>query len=102
MIQELEKVGKLVRKIEISCPQAGKLMKKVETGGTKVGELVKKIQMNEPKVRKVWRSVRFGPQEHVKLEQDAMLAEAGEEDDFITCFDDITGKELPWQAVKEV
>ena len=30
-----------------------------------------------------------------------MLAEAGEEDGFIKCFDDITGKELPWQAVKE-
>ena len=34
------------------------------------------------------------------LEQDAMLAEGGE-DEFIKCFDDITGKELPWQAVKE-
>ena len=30
-----------------------------------------------------------------------MLAEADEENDFIGCFDDITGKELPWQAVKE-
>ena len=30
-----------------------------------------------------------------------MLAGAGEADDFINCFDDITGKELPWQAVKE-
>ena len=29
-----------------------------------------------------------------------MLAGAGEEDEFIKCFDDITGKELPWQAVK--
>ena len=37
----------------------------------------------------------------MKLEQDAMLAEAGEENEFIKCFDDITGKELPWQAVKE-
>ena len=33
-------------------------------------------------------------------EQGAMLAEAGEEDDFIKCFDDITGKEVPWQGVK--
>ena len=37
----------------------------------------------------------------MKLEQNAMLAEAGEEDKFIKCFDDITGKELHWQAVKE-
>ena len=28
----------------------------------------------------------------MKLEQDAMLAGAGEEDEFIKCFDDITGK----------
>ena len=27
-----------------------------------------------------------------------MLAAAGEEDEFIKCFDDVTGKELPWQA----
>ena len=26
---------------------------------------------------------------------------AGEEDEFIKCFDEITGKELHWQAVKE-
>ena len=37
----------------------------------------------------------------MKPEQGAILAEAGEEDKFIKCFDDITGKELPWQAVKE-
>ena len=30
-----------------------------------------------------------------------MLAGAGEEDEFIKCFDDVTGKELPWQAAKE-
>ena len=36
-----------------------------------------------------------------KPEQDAMLAGAGDEDEFVRCFDDITGKELPWQAVKE-
>ena len=39
--------------------------------------------------------------ECMKPEQDAMLAEAGEEHEFIKCFDDITGKELLWQAVKE-
>ena len=65
-------------------------MKKVETGDMKVGEMVKKIQMNEP-VKK----------NNMNLEQDAILAEAGEEDEFIKCFDDIAGKELPWQAVKE-
>ena len=46
--------------------------------------------------------MRFGQEEHTKLEQDAMLAEAGEEDKFTTCCDDIIGKELPWQAVKQV
>ena len=30
-----------------------------------------------------------------------MLAGAGEEDEITKCFDDITGKELLWQAVKE-
>ena len=64
-------------------------MKKVETGGMKVGEVVKKIWMNDLRVRKVWRSVRFGPKEYVKLEQDAMLPGAGEEE-IIKCFDDIT------------
>ena len=37
----------------------------------------------------------------MKLEQDAMLAGAGEEDKFTKCFDDITGKELLLQAVKQ-
>ena len=30
-----------------------------------------------------------------------MLAGAGDEDKFVKCSDDITGKELPWQAVKQ-
>ena len=30
-----------------------------------------------------------------------MLAGAGDEDEFFKCFDDMTGKELPWQGVKE-
>ena len=37
----------------------------------------------------------------MKPEQDAMLAEAGEEDEFIKCYDDITGEELPWQAANQ-
>ena len=37
----------------------------------------------------------------MKPEQDAMLAEADEEDESIKCFDDIIGKELLWQAVKQ-
>ena len=37
----------------------------------------------------------------MKHEQDAMLAEAGEEHEFIKCFDDLTGKELLCQDVKE-
>ena len=49
---------------------------------------------------RVWRSARFGQEKYTKLEQDAMLAEAGEEDELIKCIDDITGKELPWQAAK--
>ena len=67
----------------------------------KVGELVKKIQMNDPKVGNIWKLVRFGQEKYKKPEQDAMLAEDGEENEFIKNFDDSTGKELPWQAVKE-
>ena len=37
-----------------------------------------------------------GPLDGVESsEHDAMLAGAGEEDEFITCYDDITVKELP-------
>ena len=79
-------------------PQARKRMKKVETGDRKVQELVKKIQMNDPKVGKVRKMTRFGRE---KVKKSAQGAGAGEEDEFIKCFDDITGKELPWQAVKE-
>ena len=49
----------------------------------------------------LWRLVRVGQEEYLNLEQDAMVAEAGEEDEFIKCCDDITGKELPLQAVTE-
>ena len=38
---------------------------------------------------------------YTKPEQDARLAGAGEEDESIKCFDDVTGKEVLWQAVKE-
>ena len=69
------------------------------TGDRKVEEWVKRIQMNDPKVEKVWRSVSVGREKHKKPEQDATLAGAGEEDEVIKCFDDFTGKELPWQAV---
>ena len=55
-------------------------------------KLAKSLEIGE-----IWST-----EEHMKLKRDVMLAEAGEEDDFITCFDDITGEELPWQAVKEV
>ena len=85
----------------MSGPQAEKLMKNIETGDMKVGELVKRIQMNETEVGKVWRSARFVQEECIKLEQDAVLAEAGEENEFFKCFNDTTGKELLWQAVKE-
>ena len=36
----------------------------------------------------------------MKLEEVAMLAGAGEEDEFVKYFDGTTGKELPWQAVE--
>ena len=55
-------------------------MRKVETGDMKVEELVRRIQMNDPKFGKVWRSIRFGQEECMKLEQCDMLAGAGEED----------------------
>ena len=53
------------------------------------------------KVGNVRKLVRFGQEKYRKPEQDAMLAGAGDEDEFFKCFDDITGKELPWQGVKE-
>ena len=104
---EIRKLENVVRKSEMGDPkvgnigEVGKLVRKIKTGDMKVGELVKKIQMNDPKVGKVWKSFRFGREECMKLEQDAMLAEACEENEFIKCFDDIIGEELPWQAVKE-
>ena len=100
-VGKVGEVGKWVRKIERVVHKQGKMMMKVETGGMKVEELVKRIQMNEPKVGKVKRWVRFGQEEYTKLGPDAMLAEADEEDELIKCFDDITGKELLWQAVKQ-
>ena len=45
--------------------------------------------------------MRFGQAKHTKLEQDAMLAGAGEEEELTKCYGDITGKELHWQAVKQ-
>ena len=96
----------MVQKIEMCFPKTGKLvrrieMKKIETGDMSVGELVKKIQANESRVGKVGRPARCGQEECMEPEQDAMLAETGEENEFIKCFDDITGKELLWQALKE-
>ena len=64
----------MVRKIEMSSPQAEKLMKKIETSDMEVGELVKKVQMNESKVRRIGRSSRLGQEECMKREQDTMLA----------------------------
>ena len=66
-----------------------------------VEKLVNRIEMGDPQVGKVGKSINFGREECTEPEQDAMLAGAGEEDTFIECFDDITGKELPWQAVKQ-
>ena len=96
-------VGNMVRKIEMSGPQAEKLMKKIETGDMKVGAMVEKIQVNGLRIGRVRRSARVGQEDCMKPEQDAMLAEAVEESEFIKCFDDIIGKELPWpwQAMKE-
>ena len=85
----------------VGGPQARKMMKKVETGDGKVRELVKRIQMNDSEVGQVRTSVRVGQQEYTNLEQDAILAGAGEEDEYIKCFGDVTGKELPWQPVNQ-
>ena len=96
-------IGQLVSKIEMADPRWRKtrwLIQKLETLN-KLEKLVKKIQNNEPQVGKVGKSVRLGQEEYTGFEEDAMLAGAGEEDKIIKCFDDVTGKELPWQAVKE-
>ena len=66
-------------------------MKKIETGDRKIGELLKKIQMNDPKIGEKYKQPA----------QDAMLTGDGEEHKLIKCLDDITGKELLWQAAKE-
>ena len=100
-VEKVGEVGKLVERIEIGGPQARKMMKKVETGDEKVRELVKRIQMNDSKVGQVRKSVRVGHQEYTNLEQDAMLAGAGEEDEYIKCFGDVTGKELSWQPLNQ-
>ena len=68
-------------------------MKKVETGGRKVGELVQKIQINEPKVGSRGVSENLSGMRCWQR----LVRKNG----FIKCFDDITGKELPWQAVNE-
>ena len=93
-------VGKLVKWIETGGPHARKKKKKNETGDGRVGELVKKIQMNDPTVGKAWKLEGFGQERCKKPEQEATLPGAGEEDGFIKCYDDTTGKELPWQAVE--
>ena len=67
----------------MDAPRIEKLVKKSEMGDMKVGELMKKIQMNESKVGSVGRSARFGQEECMKPEQDAMLAGAGEECELI-------------------
>ena len=72
--------------------EVGNLLKKIEMGAPKIGKLVKKNLIGDPKVGKVGNTVRFGQVEYTKPEQDAMLAGAGEEDKFIKCSDDITGK----------
>ena len=92
-VEKIGEVGKLVKRIETGGSQARHLMKKVETIDRKVEELVKKIQMKDPKVEKVWKLVRFGQEKYKKPVHDAMLAGAGEEDEFTKCSDD-TGKEL--------
>ena len=69
-------------------------MKTVETGDRKVGEFGEEDPDERSKRRKVWKFVRIGQEKYRKPEQDAMLAGAGE-DEFIKCFDDITGKQMP-------
>ena len=53
--------------------------------------------MTDTKVGNVGRWVRFGQEEYMKLERGVWRGGMK----FIKCFNDITGKELPWQAVKE-
>ena len=58
-----------MQKIEMSDPKTGKMVTKIEMGDMTIGELLKKIQTNG-------RSARCDQEECMKLEQDAMLAEA--------------------------
>ena len=115
-VKKVREVGQLVKKIEMGDPKVGTVGEVWKIGETyrdgwstsrtddeeggdewceswRIGE----EDRDEPTVGKVRRSVRVGQEEYLKPEQDAMLAEASEEDGFIKCFDDITGKELPCQ-----
>ena len=92
-----ERLGNQLKTNEIG--EVGKLVTKIEMdGGNTVGELVRKIQMNE---LKSWRSVRFGQEEYMKPEQDAMLAEADEEDGFIKSLNNITREEFPGKPCRK-
>ena len=53
------------------------------------------------KLEKVEKSVKCGPEECNKYEKNVMIAGVSDEDKFVKCLDDITGRELPWQAVKQ-
>ena len=58
--------------------------------------------MDESRSGEVGRSARFGQEECMKLEQDAMLAEAGAESELITCVNFACTKRLTsehlWQS----
>ena len=57
--------------------------------------------MNDQKIGEVEKSVKCGQEECKKHEKNVMIAGVCDEDKFVKCLDDITGRELPWQAVKQ-
>ena len=74
---------------------------KIGEGDIKMRKLVEEVLMNDQKIGEVEKSVKCGQEECKKHEKTVMIAGVSDEDKFVKCLDDITGRELPWQAVKQ-
>ena len=66
-----------------------------------MGKLVEEVLMNDQKNGVVEKSEKCGQEKCKKYEKNVMIAGVSEEDKFVKCLDDITGRESPWQAVKQ-
>ena len=82
----------------------GDKVKNVVMDGVKTGKVGKlencKIdeEMWSQSEERLCKSIRKGPARRNR-ERHEMLADVEEQEEYVICFDDITGKELPWHAV---